>query len=86
MVDSFIVFGFEGCGYFNAALALLKDSKVEHAAVNRADWQHSLKKIRELKRDDKALAAHTTSPVVFKNGKFLGGHDDLVAHLSSKRR
>jgi glutaredoxin len=80
---AFSIYGWEGCGYFNKAQALLKQFKTRHngttidvKGVPRPFWQVVISTY--------APKGHTTSPLVFCNSKYIGGHDDLVKWLHTK--
>ena len=77
---AFKIYGWEGCGYFNRAHAILKNLKVKHANVTievksapHVFWSTLLATY--------APRGHTTSPIIFCNSKYIGGHDDLVRWL-----
>ena len=79
----FIVLGFIGCGYYNAAVEALSLSKLpfQSHAMQRNAWY---KKLAELQAIHPLARMHTTSPIVFKNGRYLGGHDKLVSYLQKR--
>ena len=80
------VFGFEGCGYYIAALEKLKSYKRDHKiivntqCVNRILWP----RIIQTYATDRGIQ-HTTSPLIFANGKYIGGHDSLVHELRKSK-
>ena len=84
------IFGFEGCGYYAAALdkintfkcnprkANCKLSVVTHC-VKRSDWSS----IIQSHASSRGLK-HTTSPLIFCNSTYIGGHDNLVAEIAKR--
>ena len=89
------ILGFEGCGYYNAALEKLdayvrkynasKKSKsyklkiVKHC-VNRMMWPSVIQKYAT----DVGLS-HTTSPLIFFESTYIGGHDALIVELGKAK-
>lgn len=69
------VYGRAGCGYSEAA------SRVPGVTYHQLD--HYYQNPREfLSRAKEFIGNHHTFPVVFINGKFIGGYDDLVKKIS----
>lgn len=82
------IFGFEGCGYFTAALSHLQVHSQRNPNTNvtiittcvpRQQWQQVIAKHATQKGLD-----HTTSPLIFCNAAYIGGHDALVKELKKK--
>ena len=74
---------FEGCGYFNAAKMHLSSYKQKHAdvdvieySVNRPHWG----KIIALYSKHYTVP-HKTSPLIFYDHTYIGGHDKLLEML-----
>ena len=77
------IHGFEGCGYFAAALNAAKTYKKNYPGltlqvnpVPRNLWESVIKSY--------ALAKgimHKTSPLIFYDNKYVGGHDAFIAQL-----
>lgn len=89
-MPTFTILGFEGCGYYTAALKHLKDHKkttgptvevVEHC-YKRDHWPYILANLAALPHFPSKAKSHKTSPLIFKDYKYVGGHDDLVKLLS----
>lgn len=59
------------CPYCKKAAAILKRKKVEFTEVDVTNDQAECDKIAE-------VSDCTTVPQLFVNGKFIGGHDDMV--------
>jgi len=87
------IFGFEGCGYYNAALEKLeiyirkyntsfikyKLKLVKHC-VNRMMWPSVVQKYAT-----NVGLSHTTSPLIFFESTYIGGHDALVLELAKPK-
>lgn len=85
------IFGFDGCGYYNAALDKLdayvrkynastkfksyKLKLVKHC-VNRTMWPSIIRTYAT-----NVGLSHTTSPLIFFESTYIGGHDALVVEL-----
>ena len=93
-MTTFTVCGFENCGFYAAAVQKLKDLRakqkggkikiVEHLCP-RAQWPGVLAQfVASHGATNARLKLHKTSPLVFVDDKYVGGHDDLVAFLGLK--
>jgi hypothetical protein len=77
------IHGFEGCGYFAAALTAAKTYKKNYPGITleinpvpRNLWEGIIKSY--------ALAKgiiHKTSPLIFYDNKYVGGHDAFIIQL-----
>lgn len=77
------IHGFEGCGYFAAALNAAKLYKsmypnidIRISSVTRPLWENTI--------NTHALSRgynHRTSPLIFYNNAYVGGHDAFIAQL-----
>jgi glutaredoxin len=81
---AFKIYGWDGCGYFMRAQAILKQFKAKHSgctvevkSVPRTFWTTVVATY--------APKGHTTSPLVFCNSKYIGGHDNLVAWVGKAK-
>ena len=93
IIKHITIFGFEGCGYYNAALEKLevyirryntsvikyKLKLVKHC-VNRIMWPSVVQKYAT-----NAGLSHTTSPLIFFESTYIGGHDALVLELAKQK-
>ena len=83
--DIFIVFYSDWCPYSVKALELLKNNKRSFKAYKIDKIRGGMDRLLDnLKRQSKMTQFdkdHTTRPIIFLKGKFIGGHDDLVTHL-----
>ena len=67
--DSFSVYGSPRCGYTVRAMKILEAKNIPFQFHNVEAVQDRNKIIQE--------TGHRTIPVIFRNGKFLGGCSDL---------
>lgn len=74
--DKFVIYWSPDCKYCVKALALLQKQNTIHAAVVIDDFPALLKKMR-----GKIPESHKTKPIIFLNGKFLGGYTDLAKYF-----
>ena len=77
------IHGFEGCGYFAAALNAAKIYKKNYPGtvlqvnpVPRNLWEGVIKTYAFARG-----IIHKTSPLIFYDNKYVGGHDAFVAQL-----
>ena len=77
------IHGFEGCGYFAAALNAAKIYKKNHSGivlqvnpVPRNLWEGVIKTYAFARG-----IMHKTSPLIFYDNKYVGGHDAFIAQL-----
>ena len=85
--DTLTLHGFEGCRYFNAAVHAANIYKtyypnvmIEIKQVPRNMWENSIKTHAHAKG-----IVHTTSPLIFYNTTYIGGHDSLIAQLKKPK-
>ena len=77
------IHGFEGCGYFAAALNAAKIYKKNHSGivlqvnpVPRNLWEGVIKTYAFARG-----IMHKTSPLIFYDNNYVGGHDAFIAQL-----
>jgi glutaredoxin-related protein len=71
------------CGYSRKALELLKQAKRSAKKIEIEDIQGSMDDIRNRlsKESFQFPRNYSTRPMIFMNGKFIGGYDKLSKHL-----
>ena len=74
--DKFVIYWSPDCKYCVKALALLREQRAMHADVMITDFPALLKKMQ-----GRIPASHKTKPIIFLNGKFLGGYTDLAKYF-----
>lgn len=73
------------CGYSKNALQLLNKNHISHTSIDIDDIGASMDGIRSRLAKEKSLgfpASYSTRPMVFINGKFIGGYNELRDRLS----
>ena len=85
---TYIIFFTKDCGYSMRALNELRKNNVAYKGYNIYDvygkMNGLLKALTEIKDHVEFDATHTTRPIIFRNGKFIGGSDALLKILSEK--
>lgn len=80
--NKFIMFGLSFCGYSNAAIKYLKDKKIKFKYYEIDKYYDIFfKMLNQLVENHPELAFdtnHKTFPVIFLNGKFIGGYSNLI--------
>ena len=81
--NTLIIYGFDGCGYFESAVkhahtykSLNPNIELIINSVPKSKWPN----IIETYSISKGLT-HKTSPLIFYNAKYIGGHDAFLAQL-----
>lgn len=72
------------CGYSKSALQLLKSNKISHQAIDIENIHGSIVEIRTALSRDKTIEFpydYSTRPMIFHNGKWLGGFTELKEYL-----
>lgn len=87
--NTFIIFFTYGCHYSEKALELLRNNKLPYKGydINKINGRlpHLLDIFNNIKYK-KIISFdsnHTTKPIIFLNGKFLGGMSELAKYLES---
>lgn len=81
----FIIFYVDNCPFCLSAIKLLKDNKLLFKGYNIANY--GFKKLLNIFKTfcaDKNVSFncnHTTKPIIFVNGKFLGGYTELKNYI-----
>ena len=79
--DFFIVFYKKGCPYCKGAMELFRRNKKSFKGYVVKDTNKILKKLIELKDLTGFNEDHTTVPIIFRKGKFIGGFDNLKEYM-----
>lgn len=87
-IDTFIVFGLNGCPYCTNAIKYLKDNKYKHKYYEMNKYRDIfikiLKDLNDMYPTLEINMNHETFPVIFYNKKFIGGFDDLKLFRGAK--
>lgn len=73
------------CGYSKSALSLFKNNKISPVTIDIENINGSINEIRTELHNHKSLQFpfdYSTRPMIFLNGKFLGGYQQLNEYLS----
>jgi glutaredoxin len=68
------------CGYSRKALELLNQNKIKAKKYEIEDIQGTMNDIRSKLSKEKSLgfpSSYSSRPMIFMNGKFIGGYDQL---------
>ncbi len=80
-----VLFGLSTCGYCKAALNYLKNKEIPFKFYNIKEYYGIFFKIlQNVIKNHPELGIninHRTIPVIFANGKFIGGYNDLIKIL-----
>lgn len=84
--DIITIFYSEWCSYSMNAINLLKEKNVNFKGylIDKIDKGQGVKYLAEKFLENKELEYdenHLTRPIIFVNGKFLGGYTELVKYL-----
>lgn len=84
--DIFIIFYNEWCGYSQKALKLLKNEKLSFKGYIIDNIKGKLPRVLDRLNRGKDLTNfkedHKTIPIIYRNGKFIGGYSELVEYLN----
>lgn len=84
--DIYTVFYSDWCGYSKSALELLKKNKLLYKGYKidkiEGQMEELLKKLKDTKHLTKFDESHKTRPIVFYNGEFIGGFQELKQNAS----
>ena len=72
------------CGYSKKALSLLNKMKMNHKAIDIDHIEGSMNEIRMALSKDKTIQfpfEYSTRPMIFINGRFIGGYTELSEQL-----
>lgn len=78
--DAYVIFYVPECPYSMKALNLLREKKVKYKGYNihnLGGMKFLLETFNENKEQINFNPDHLTKPVIFYNGKYLGGYSDL---------
>lgn len=80
--NMFIIFYNEWCGYSMRAIDLLKNKKQSFKGYKIDDMKKILYFLNESSNITNFNKKHKTRPMIFKNGKFIGGLKELNKYLN----
>ena len=82
-VTTYDVYGYQHCSYASTAAARVQAIAQAHPATVKANTKiTSRSEYKEWLRNNKNVPSHhTSSPACFENQTFIGGCDEICAHL-----
>lgn len=82
--DTYILFFDYYCGYSVAALNFLKNNNLSYKGYEISKSEGGIASLLTYLNNNKDLLGynpnHTTKPIIFLNGKFIGGFSDLMKY------
>jgi glutaredoxin len=72
------------CAYSRSALGLFKNYNIISEKIDIETVNGSINEIRSALANDKTISFpsdFSTRPMIFHNGNFVGGYDELIVHL-----
>lgn len=85
--DKYVIFYSDWCPSSIDAIDLFRQFNLPFKGYKIEKIKGSLKKLIKYLKKDKSIKfdpKHTTRPIIFKYGEFLGGYDDLVDYLNKQ--
>lgn len=83
--DKYIIFYVDSCPYCRGALDLLRSHNVRYKGYNidniNGGMEYVLNSLNEYRDLINFDPSHRTKPIIFNNGKFLGGMSELKQYL-----
>lgn len=83
--DKYVIFYSEWCGYSKKAVELLKNKGVPFKGYIIDKIKGNLKELTDHLKKTNSLTNfnidYHTRPIIFKNGNFLGGYNELLIDL-----
>jgi glutaredoxin len=87
--DVYIIFYSDSCGYSTNALELLRNNKLKYKGYEIENipggFNFLLSKLKSNKQITNFDENHTTRPIIFYKGKFIGGYTELSNHVSKNK-
>lgn len=85
--DKYVIFYSEWCGYSMKAVKLLENNKLQFKGYKidkiKGDIDTLVSNLKLTSNLTNFNKKHRTRPIIFKNGKFLGGYTELQNHVKS---
>lgn len=85
--NTFVIFFINGCPYCENALKLLREKNVKYKGYNIDEINGTMSKLLKILNQNADIINynknHTTKPIIFYNGKFIGGFNELNKLLNS---
>lgn len=86
--STYVIFFTDGCYYSQKALNLLRNSGVHYKGYDIDTINGRMDKVLSVLKDNAGLVGfdvgHKTRPIIFYNGKYIGGADELDKLIGKK--
>jgi len=81
--NPYVIIYREGCGYSIRARNMLKNANVDYLEIDIGDIDATRDELNQRLSEENFgfPKSYRTVPMIFKNGKFIRGSDDLPKHL-----
>lgn len=87
--DKYIIFYSSWCGYSQRALEFLRSNNLPYKGYSidkiKNGLEHLLKRLGTNYELTNFQQDHRTRPIVFHNGKFVGGYTELVDYAKNRK-
>ena len=84
--NTYVIFFMYGCFYSERALKLLRESGVAYKGYDISTIKGGMKELLDVLNKNATLinfdVKHRTRPIIFLNGKFIGGSNELAKILT----
>lgn len=88
--DYYVIFYSPWCSFSMKAMDLLRDRNIKHKSFIIDEISDDISELLKLFIENKDKLAfntsHRTRPIIFKNGKFLGGYTELAQDLLENKQ
>lgn len=85
---TYVLFYVPECPYCQNALGLLRAKSLPYKAYNINNINGNMNRLLKVLGTNSVLTGyntyHTTKPLIFVNGQFVGGYDDLVRYVGAQ--
>lgn len=86
--NTFVIFFVSDCGYSQSALQLLRQNKLAYKGYDISKIDGGMSELLSVLHNNSQKIAydinHITKPIIFFNGKFIGGYDKLFNFINHK--
>ena len=87
--DTYVIFFVRGCPYCENSLQLLRDKNLPYKGYDISTINGNMQKLLEVLKQNADIVSfdpsHSTKPIIFLNGKFIGGYDQLSQLLNKPK-
>ncbi|BCS82938.1 ESV128 type glutaredoxin [Cotonvirus japonicus] len=86
--DTYVIFYVDGCPYCQGALTILRSKNLPYKGYNinniKGNMPRLLQVLNQFSSNIGFNNQHTTKPMIFLNGQFLGGMTELDKYLATQ--